>query len=450
MVAMPVYLVDQLRSENMPMSLTQRLQELQREERHSRRPQYLMNLATFAPPGSNGWNGVTAEDPPGHLWYMYYWTTRHVHRWNVNPLPYGRLSLLASEFPEGSLSYVSFGPTQASEPECIFLRNTDGMEGWQYQWTSLPFLCERDCLRHIEGRKAHSGFTGEAAHLNGTCEWKGGRLRGVTFGPGGNFVVYRGEQFDWDGAFPIELAEALRKGKDEERSINVSTRCHLRISVLTSCKNCVLNPRNPNEYFLAFNENKDELKVYYAVHHSFIARFEAIIKEWATGKGFADKYRTFGTRLTDEQCKHDLLPLTSARSSSRPGGSLYETIDANTLDASPPPSIPRLAMQRPIHSRSDSVVNGYGGAQPPPPQASQYQQNYGYHPQMTAPPHGGIPASELPGSYPLGPARTFPTQFMQPPMQPGQPVVYVPYQVPPPVENPRRGWRDRLSGSRGT
>jgi hypothetical protein len=88
-------------------------------------------------------------------------------------------------------------------------RNTKDDERWQYQWTGLPFSCERDVLRQIEGSAAKKD------KFNGKTEWLGGRLRGMTFGPNGNFVAYRGEHFDWDGAFPQELAVALRKGIDQ-------------------------------------------------------------------------------------------------------------------------------------------------------------------------------------------------------------------------------------------
>jgi len=207
-------------SENMPRSLSQFLRDFHRDEQKTGKPRYIMNLATFAPLGSPDWNGATAEDPPGNLWYVYYWITRADHQWNAT-LPPGYLSLLASEFRSGSLSHVAFGPTQSSEPDCMFLRNTDADERWQYQWTGLPFLCERDCQKHVEGATAWRDLEGDAGRFNGLTEWLGGRLRGVTFGPDGNFIVYRGENYDWEGAFPLELAEALRKGKDERWSINV-------------------------------------------------------------------------------------------------------------------------------------------------------------------------------------------------------------------------------------
>lgn len=184
----------------MPKSLTQFLKGLQGDEKKAGKPHYVMNLATFAPLGSPEWDGTTARDPSGNLWYVYYWKTRGVgHRWNTT-LPPGLLSLLASEFPSGNLSHAAFGPTHSSEPDCVFLRNTGDDEGWQYQWSGLPFLCERDCLKHIEGAASQS---------DGMTEWVGGRLRGVTFGPDGNYIVYRGENYERDGAFPPDLAEAL-------------------------------------------------------------------------------------------------------------------------------------------------------------------------------------------------------------------------------------------------
>lgn len=199
----------------MPKSLSNFLKQFKGDEEPDR-PRYIINLATFAPLGSADWNGATGQDPPGNLWYVYYWINRADHKWNVPPP--GVTGMLASEFgSSGSLSHVAFGPTHKSEPDCIFLRNTGADESWQYQWTGLPFLCERDCLAQIVGATPSKDRTIKAT------EWLGGRLRGITFGSRDAYIVYRGDQFEWDGAFPPELAKALRRGKDESWSINVST-----------------------------------------------------------------------------------------------------------------------------------------------------------------------------------------------------------------------------------
>jgi hypothetical protein len=180
-----------------------------------------MNFASFSAVSDPEWNETTAEDPPGGLWFVYHWIGRGaLCEWNVNQLS-GTLGSLASEFRSGNLSHVAFGPTESSEPDCIFLRNTGGDERWQYQWCGLPFFCERDVQRHVEGGKALTGLDGKAKRLNGTNTWTGGRLRGVTFGPDGNYIVYRGENYDWEGAFPPDLVDALHQGRGRW-SINVS------------------------------------------------------------------------------------------------------------------------------------------------------------------------------------------------------------------------------------
>jgi hypothetical protein len=210
----------------MPRSLARFLDSFKRDEREGL-PRYIMNVATFAPIGSPDWNGATMEDPPENLWYVYFWMNRGPgRRWNgTGAPPAGDLNLLTSEFEEGVLSHVAFGPTDSSEPTCVFLRNTHGDERWQYQWTGLPFLCERNVQQHIEGGATDTDLKGEALKFKGINAWVGGRLRGVTFGPDGNHVVFREGRFDWAGTFPPELVKAFNTGRNEEWSINVSTPC---------------------------------------------------------------------------------------------------------------------------------------------------------------------------------------------------------------------------------
>ncbi|KAH7412289.1 hypothetical protein DE146DRAFT_642759 [Phaeosphaeria sp. MPI-PUGE-AT-0046c] len=277
----------------MPRSLSNFLKQFKRAEERSR-PRYIMNLVTFAPIGSPDWNGATGQDPPGNLWYVYYWINRADYEWNV-PSPPGTTGILASEFGSGNLSHVAFGPTHKPEPDCIFLRSTGADESWQYQWTGLPFLCERDCIAQIVGAASSKERT------NGATEWPGGRLRGITFGARESYVVYRGDKFEWDGEFPPELAKALRRGKDENWSIN----------------NCVLNPRNPHEYLLAFNEADDRVHVYYALHEDFDSRFRDVIDEWAKKKGFAGRCQIYGHQLKDDLCQHQPPILGLQHSSSR-------------------------------------------------------------------------------------------------------------------------------------
>lgn len=211
-------------TENLPPSLLQFLGDFKRKGDRGKtsKPRYLINLATFTPLRSSNWNNNSVGDPPGHLWYVYYWISRAVHKWNVSasPLP-ERLGLLTSEFPPGHLSHVAFGPTMSSEPDAMLLRSTGADEYWQYQWTALPFWCERDVQKHVEGAAALRNLEGEASRFNGRTEWSNGRLRGVTFGPDDSYIVFRGKKYDWDGAFPKELADALFEGKMKAWSINV-------------------------------------------------------------------------------------------------------------------------------------------------------------------------------------------------------------------------------------
>ena len=186
-------------------------------EAKSNMPHYVMNVAFFAPSGEVEWNGSTIKDPPGHLWFLYSYmkhTARFEHQWNSN-IKYitGRLNSLLQDFEQGStVSYVAFGPPRKEFPDCMFIRTTDSSEDWDYRWTGLSNPCEMTVQKHIRGGAP------DASRNN---VWVGGRLRAVTFGHDDSFIVYRGENYDWDGRFPKALEEALSTGKDNKWSTNV-------------------------------------------------------------------------------------------------------------------------------------------------------------------------------------------------------------------------------------
>ena len=204
----------------MPKSLARFLDDLKAEETAGK-PRYVMNVVTFAPIRGPDAAATEPAESSNTLWYVYYWINRGPDKqWSGSgEPPPGDVSLLKSEFGgAGVISHIAFGPTNSSQPTCIFMRNTAGDERWQYQWTGLPFLCERNLQRHIEGSATTKDAAGEPRN-----EWHGSRLRGVTFGPSGSHIIFRERNYDWAGYFPRELDEALRQG-DEQRprwSINV-------------------------------------------------------------------------------------------------------------------------------------------------------------------------------------------------------------------------------------
>jgi hypothetical protein len=60
-----------------------------------------------------------------------------------------------------------------------------------------------------------------------------------------------------------------------------------------------LNPKNPNEYVLAFNDGE----VYYSLHKDYVPQFKKVASEWAQGKKVPLSYVRPG-HLNDEHCRH--------------------------------------------------------------------------------------------------------------------------------------------------
>ncbi len=117
------------------------------------------------------------------------------------------------------ISHLALGDTSDS----FFIRfsDDDDMRNWHYRWAGLPPQCERAIQKSISASSLCK------------CEhrlhhWTFGRLRGVTLGQGGGWVLYReGEEGRteamWGGKYlPRSLCKALTEGQ-RTKTINVRT-----------------------------------------------------------------------------------------------------------------------------------------------------------------------------------------------------------------------------------
>jgi hypothetical protein len=173
-----------------------------------------MNFGHFCATWSFQLERNDCKRPTKPICFVSAGASRGVHEWNRHPMfADGVPDSLASNSCAGTISYAAFDSLRATQPDCVFLRKTDITENWQYQWTGLPFECER-----LNQKELVSGETDS----RGQSEWMGSRLRAITFGHNASFVVYTGAHLKWSDELPFEVDEVLQQGNDERWSINVS------------------------------------------------------------------------------------------------------------------------------------------------------------------------------------------------------------------------------------
>jgi hypothetical protein len=130
----------------------------------------------------------------------------------------------------------------------------------------------------------------------------------------------------------------------------------------------VLNPRNPNEYVLAFNEDRktNEAHVYFALHHKYIAEFKKVVNEWADKKKVKLNLHWDGIGLDDNTCRHHQPPER-------------ERVMIKSLDAS---------HYRTLSSSDASFrTQGHRESAPPPPANNPYPPTHYGHQNFGPPAH---------------------------------------------------------------
>lgn len=186
------------------------------------------------------------------IWLVYSWTGipgrrgRPAHRWrpghdpavagnNAHPV-LGRYAAHIGEHASGNISNLALGSSSSS----FFMRLSADDRNWHYRFRGLPeactlaveesmtagMLCDKECR---PGNPDHKHCTYGLQHC------KHGRLRAVTLGQGGSWIVYREETVggDYDPRkLPPSLVKGLKEGKEKATKegkekgwvINVRTR----------------------------------------------------------------------------------------------------------------------------------------------------------------------------------------------------------------------------------
>lgn len=175
------------------------------------------------------------------LWLVYSWTGipghrgRPGHRWRPRHDPavsgntahpiLGRYLAHMGEHASGNVSNLALGNDSSS----FFIRLSADDRNWHYRFRGLP----EDCQLAVE-ESMTAGMLGDddcrpddPSHEHctyGLQHCKHGRLRAVTLGQGGGWIVYREEMagVEFGGQWlPTTLVKALNEGREKGWIINV-------------------------------------------------------------------------------------------------------------------------------------------------------------------------------------------------------------------------------------
>jgi len=113
----------------------------------------------------------------------------------------------------GHCSHVALGDTS----ESFFIRLTDNARNWHYRWRGLPVECDLA----VQACTTTSKLDKRDAPTHLTL----GRLRAVTLGKGGSWILYKDDQFEalcGGRTLPSGVITALQYGRKHGTTINVS------------------------------------------------------------------------------------------------------------------------------------------------------------------------------------------------------------------------------------
>jgi hypothetical protein len=191
-----------------------------------------MQISMYKPNNFPDWEIDIDVDPPGHIWFIYYWNRGPASQFNrvirkeatpENPTAYPQLAKRLESFDgesDGPTSYVAFRPSTDIAPSGFFLRSTDTWGVWHYRWSDLPDDCDISVQKQVQGGPPPKGApSGSSDNL-----WTNGRLRAVVFGFGDSWVLYRGRKIGYGGLLHIKFRRALEEGRKKKWTINVSFR----------------------------------------------------------------------------------------------------------------------------------------------------------------------------------------------------------------------------------
>jgi hypothetical protein len=132
----------------------------------------------------------------------------------------------------GDVSYVSIGEAVDGEAGSFFLRLTDTNLNWHYSFNNLPIKCDLALQRRIIASRPLEDASGRAIR---SSTWpsgrRGGRIRAVTLGQDGSWIIWGSDWYEWSDNLPVELRAALAEGEKNKLTINVSKRLSLLIKL---------------------------------------------------------------------------------------------------------------------------------------------------------------------------------------------------------------------------
>jgi hypothetical protein len=210
---------------------------------------YFMRILCWPPDdlerGDENW--IPFDENGEAIWHIYSWheTMRCEHRFrpdhdpsdgtrHLHPVLGKYLTSIKRNRGGGSISDLSLGETSSN----FFIRLTDTDRTWYYRHHGLPENCNLAIQEAtsaspppplpVPSKNSKGEVVEESEVLTAMRKqrvWKHGALRGVTLGQGDGWIMYRDNEYVVaynDTHFPKELKEALKRGIQEEWTINVS------------------------------------------------------------------------------------------------------------------------------------------------------------------------------------------------------------------------------------
>lgn len=195
---------------------------------------FFMHITCWRPsfPEEEDEDYVPFDECKEALWLVYSWTDRACHQWlpgrnpthpqNIHPT-LGRYVRDITNGPSGPIrggipNHFALGDTS----ETFFIRLSDDARNWHYRYHGLP----EDCNLAIQGSMAASRLYKDpkdrCPHNLQHCAF--GRIRAVTLGQGGGWILYRegqAETLHGGKHLPQKLREALAYGRKRKLVINV-------------------------------------------------------------------------------------------------------------------------------------------------------------------------------------------------------------------------------------
>ncbi len=173
------------------------------------------------------------------LWLVYSWARAASAKWQTDRDPseivetaegarrrHPKLGAYVKDMRDnalngGNISHVALGQTS----DVFFIRQSDNLRNWHYRFAGLPPECELAIQKSMTASKLYKS----RECPQGLHHLTFGRLRAVTLGQYGGWILYREESNVsqhanalWGGYLTDELLKALETGREKKLTVNVS------------------------------------------------------------------------------------------------------------------------------------------------------------------------------------------------------------------------------------